>query len=57
MGRTAMSSREMRRAGILARVKSGELKLVNAAATANLKAVDSIDDYGYNKGHLRDPNR
>jgi hypothetical protein len=26
-----MSSKEMRRAGVLARVKSGELKLVNAA--------------------------
>src|SRR5260370_37546328 len=31
LGRTAMSSKEMRRAGVLARVKSGELKLVNAA--------------------------
>jgi transposase len=31
-----MSSKEMRRAGILARVKSGELKLVNAAVMMGL---------------------
>ena len=31
MGRAAMSGKELRRAGILARVESGELKLVNAA--------------------------
>src|SRR6202022_1718035 len=31
LGRTAMSGKELRRAGVLARVKSGELKLVNAA--------------------------
>src|ERR1700751_434742 len=31
-----MSSKELRRAGILARVKSGELKLVNAAVMMGL---------------------
>jgi hypothetical protein len=31
-----MSSKEMRRAGILARVQSGELKLVNAAVMMGL---------------------
>jgi hypothetical protein len=31
LGRTAMSSKELRRAGVLARVESGELKLVDAA--------------------------
>ena len=31
MGRTAMSCKELRRAGVLARVESGELKLVDAA--------------------------
>src|ERR1700686_5673041 len=31
LGRTAMSCKELRRAGVLARVESGELKLVNAA--------------------------
>jgi hypothetical protein len=31
-----MSSKEMRRAGILARVESGELKLVNAAVMMGL---------------------
>src|SRR3984893_17424486 len=36
LGRTAMSSKEMRRAGILARVESGELKLVNAAVMMGL---------------------
>src|SRR5260370_11418801 len=36
LGRTAMSSKEMRRAGVLARVKSGELKLVNAAVMMGL---------------------
>ena len=36
MGRTAMSSKELRRAGVLARVVSGELKLVNAAVMMGL---------------------
>ena len=31
MGRAAMSGKELRRAGILSRVESGELKLVHAA--------------------------
>gem|GEM_PF-6068777 len=31
LGRTAMSCKELRRAGVLARVKSGELTLVDAA--------------------------
>src|ERR1700693_6631496 len=31
LGRTAMSCKELRRAGVLARVESGELKLVDAA--------------------------
>jgi len=36
LGRTAMSSKELRRAGVLARVVSGELKLVNAAVMMGL---------------------
>src|SRR5713226_856630 len=35
-GRTAMSCKELRRAGVLARVKSGELKLGNAAVMMGL---------------------
>ena len=31
MGRTALSKRELQRGGILARVKSGELRVKNAA--------------------------
>jgi hypothetical protein len=36
LGRTAMSCKELRRAGVLARVESGELKLVNAAVMIGL---------------------
>jgi hypothetical protein len=36
LGRTAMSCKELRRAGVLARVESGELKLVNAAVIMGL---------------------
>ena len=36
MGRTGMSARELRRAGVLARVKGGELKLVEAAELMGL---------------------
>src|SRR4029077_2139400 len=36
LGRTAMSCKELRRAGVLERVKSGELKLVNAAVMMGL---------------------
>src|SRR6266478_92215 len=36
MGRTAMSCKELRRAGVMERVKSGELKLVNAAVMMGL---------------------
>jgi len=36
LGRTAMSSKELRRAGVLAGVVSGELKLVNAAVMMGL---------------------
>lgn len=32
MGRTALSSKEVERAGVLRRVQEGKLKLVNAAA-------------------------
>jgi len=34
--RTAMSCKELRRAGVMERVKSGELKLVNAAVMMGL---------------------
>jgi len=36
LGRTAMSCKELRRAGVMERVKSGELKLVNAAVMMGL---------------------
>ena len=37
LGRTAMSSKEMRRAGVLARVESGELTLVDAAVLTEVR--------------------
>ena len=36
MGRTALSKRELQRAGVLARVKAGELGLKNAAEVMKL---------------------
>jgi len=55
LGRTAMSCKELRRAGVLARVESGELKLVDAAVMMGMsyrqsKRLPSAIERGERKG-------